>query len=321
MYESGGYLWYTCNTGSDWEAEKLLPNSAGAKNPAIAVTERITQVYVHVVFEYPHEYGGHVYHDVHYLRSSDNGNTWEDFLLAGDVEGWASIDVDAVPVIAGEVNVLVVWKYGSDVDGGLARRIEPALEPAPPDGIEQVAHTNNTSRNPAVNVELISGVPPYRIAYETDGGKIYFTEFLEGTDDPLETRQLNGGYDWMSDSDNPSITGSFPFVFVSWEADDTRGSTTVRRVFWRDRQADGTWPPVVSLREGTRPVVQVEGDPVQRPHPGRIQGLFFSPRQFRARRVQRLPDDEQLARADPRGRAYAYDVAASSEVRDILSKY
>jgi len=74
VYESGGGIFYTRNTGSGWGTEQALWLSASAKNPSVdAYHQGVGQDYVHVCWEDTGTLSGDsvVSHIVYYTRSTD----------------------------------------------------------------------------------------------------------------------------------------------------------------------------------------------------------------------------------------------------------
>ncbi len=247
VYCSTGSIWYVRNVGgTGWSNEIKLGDG---KNPSIAITTPPTSsisyanAIVHVVWEQ----NGRVY----YRRSINDGVTWDSTL---SFQGKEASGYDATPIVIGKYEVMVIWRYGSqDNGGGLYACVEPAglnirgaisvtnCKTHSPSGVEQNWHYDPNQIPPDLGLNHF-----FHVAYATDTAIIY--DNLDVCTSPpsiFSTCKISISPSPATGNTNPSIAcdladTSSRKVGIAWE------NSTNHRVYYRESANDGkTWGSTV----------------------------------------------------------------------------
>ncbi len=205
----GNYEIYTkssADSGDTWGADLRLTNTATISEFACI---SVSGANVHVTWE--EETSGDWTYEIHYIRSSDGGNTW-----GNDTRITWDDDESLNPCIAAHGNFIhLSWYddrdgndeiyYTQSLDGGLSWGTDTRL-----------TNAVNTSYRPSVCTDG-QNVHISWIDYRDGNNEVYYIKSSNnGTDWELELRLTNNSaYSWRS-----SIALAGPVVHVIWE--DTR---------------------------------------------------------------------------------------------------
>jgi hypothetical protein len=242
VYQSGGMIWYTQNSGSGWTNETGLSLSGTAKNPSMCITYPAGNPFIHVVWEQYDAANG--CDSVCYRRSTDNGSTWQGTVR---LQG-AAYGQEANPVVAGyPSDIVVVYKF-MDQNGNGYFKMRPNPWDANTPTLELI-YTGQDSKSPSLD-----GYSGYKLAYRGTNDSIYYNEFTVDPStyeitytDPATyggpVRNLSG----RANCANPTIAYMGSSVYVAW--DGLNGST--RHIFARERNSGGSWLSAVEFTHGT----------------------------------------------------------------------
>ncbi|MFI5253763.1 MAG: T9SS type A sorting domain-containing protein [Bacteroidota bacterium] len=266
VYQSGGDIFYSKNTGGVWSNEFPISVTGNALNPSIASTSTPGNYFVdiHIVWE---EVNNGV-HQLAYRRSTDNGTTWEKTFHFQDVYGDVTANTsDETPTIAGNNYPAIVWCSGNH--DMLLALLAPSLNA---DGFTyytfnvQYIPFYSIPRSPSLECgdlvfvnNLLS--QEFRLVFKnSNDGKIYYTKFTLGMLTPTLQVVNNFSPSCISgtetDCGNPTITynssagdGSYGSCdHVSWD-----GVNSGHRHIFYSRLNNSTkpWSTPVEIVHGT----------------------------------------------------------------------
>jgi hypothetical protein len=262
VYESGGSIWYTRNTGSGWSNEIALSISSTAKNPAIGYSETQSGGTPYLYIVWTDVDPNSTSHWLTYFKhSSTLGTEWPSG--AGTILGVPSDPVaygnePTNPVVCSGYLPAVIWKSST----GLTRLFDPYYYTWQ---YTHVPETDVTTRDFSITKDLTDVYSNHLtfVQGSVGAGQVYHKQFWYtsgGFGSWGSNTSLSSTYSWMSDCANTSIANNGAQLFVTWDAlCETHASEEQglgqpqRHVLFREF-SDSKWLPVVEFTRYNYPL-------------------------------------------------------------------